>query len=138
MNDPVSSSAAPRDTDKLDQLDQLRGRFPAYSIDRHPDRFGREPRYEAVARDPKARLRCVISPDPAEIAAVLTESAAESADELARLRELHPDWRISRVNGPDWRGFYATRGPIATRDEEVVLAADAVQLEAKLAARAGA
>ncbi len=76
-----------------DPLDELRGRFPGWLIDREADRFGREPRYVAIGRTPEARPNCVITDDAAELAAALTGMCAycgRPGDDLVPCCGEHP------------------------------------------------
>lgn len=69
MRDPADTTPA----ELADRpLDQLRGQFPGYVIDLVPDRWRRAWRYVATARDLATSPTCVISPDPAELAAALS------------------------------------------------------------------
>ena len=57
------------------------------------------------------------------------------ADALARLRVQHPDWRVYKVDGPDWCGWAAYNGEPGDPGEQLVTAPTLLALEVELAGR---
>ena len=58
--------------------------------------------------------------------------SATPAALLAGVQQRHPAWRIRRVDGVDWSGYYACRGVPASPEEQVITTASLADLELEL------